>query len=122
MNTIKITKPAYPPTSRIFNTTWVLALNPDQIFLRPVRQASLPYLKMIGKEGERTVRRLLKIEGVIKVQIKPYSVAVTIADAFNWWSEPTHSLLDREVVVALIKSLPANARNKVHAPAYVWEQ
>lgn len=84
---------------REYNVNRVISESNSERFYRPLRESSEEYLKKIGNLGVRLVRAALRLPGVIKVGIEPYTFCIEISLAHGWDSiEPSIiRLLEKEV-------------------------
>jgi hypothetical protein len=69
---------------RKFSTNFEVSRTQIQDFWRPLRDSSEQYLKEIGSDGARLVRKLMDLPGVTEIWIHPYEVTVEISKAFDW--------------------------------------
>ncbi|MCX6705265.1 MAG: hypothetical protein NT162_02920 [Candidatus Woesebacteria bacterium] len=71
--------------SEAFHTHFEISRSVIEDFRRPLRDSSQSYLTKIGPNGERLVRSLMDLPGVIQIWMQPYEVSVEIAKAFDWY-------------------------------------
>ena len=75
----------YPNTRvKTYHVSFQISNTVIETFRRPIRPSSDQYLNKVEYPGKILVRRLLKIDGVTEVTIRPYSVGITVAKLFRW--------------------------------------
>lgn len=67
-----------------YHTTAEVSESQIQIFERPLRDSYLGDLKAMGEPGRKLVEEVLAIDGVVTVSLTPYTVQITIGEAFEW--------------------------------------
>lgn len=72
------------PNYRRYYINTEISQSPRLDFWRPLRESSEFFLKQAGEIGSTLIRKVFNIPGVIYVFIKPYELAVTKGEAFDW--------------------------------------
>ena len=69
---------------RQFHTTVELSKFRYESFERPLRDSSIGYLAKLGPAGEKLVRELFEIDGIVSVTVSIYMVEIGKDAAFEW--------------------------------------
>lgn len=93
------------PHCLVFHTTAELSQGSiSQLFWRPLRPYSEPYLNEMGEHGARVVRQIFAIAGVAEVSITPYHLHISKGEAFDWEDI-------KPAIIEVIRSLFQNKYN-----------
>lgn len=69
---------------RLYHTTAEISRDPTNTFWRPLRKDSEKYLNEVGKIGTQLLREVFTLPGIAEITIKPYTLGVVKAGAFDW--------------------------------------
>jgi len=78
---------------KIFHTRFEISNSVIEIFMRPLRPSSEPYLREVGVPGKYLVRELMSLDGVTEVCIQPYEISIHISPSYSF-DEVTPQVLE----------------------------
>ena len=70
---------------RTYHLSTEVSSSHHECFYRPIRESSGEALARVGTLGTQLVRELLALDGVVLVEITPYSVCLEKGRVFKWW-------------------------------------
>ena len=76
-----------------YHVNFEISESHHESFFRPLRDESEEYLRNVGEIGEKIVRELFEIPGIIVVTIESYGIEIHKGRAFEW-KNITSSILD----------------------------
>ncbi len=83
---------------RCFETNFELSRTRIGDFERPIRPSSEKYLKSLGVAGEKLVRSIFDIQGVLEVWVYPYELSIKIADLFSWTVTENEKTMEEKII------------------------